>query len=929
MTTFVTRIRRASWTLTITGLVICGGAPLAGPPTPEVKERSRIAAANFEDAIVVDCQLPGKLQKLGGTRTYMTPGVLVRLSAVDCRARGGEYTIGDLSSGTLSLQRWLPLAQNGKPEAQYYVARIYANGRGGVAIDYERAAEWYRRAADQDYTSALQELGYMYEQGLGVQKDPMLALNMQRKAAGLGDELDYAWKITAAEEEGARQVAALSQRLDASNVELETLRSQLQEATDSAFRSRAQLAKSESSLIDLREQLAAAMQTPAATRDEGQIDELKQGLAAKEKELAAALERMGALTAQVGQQQAVLSARMADSQVSSMELNELLTGERAKSKSLEARLAQADQRLMRSQEELTQLRTRYRTDVEQIVAERQDVERAMAKSKDEGQALLTARERELERQQLRVASLEKALSDMTKQAQAKAKSTATKDAQTVAENERDRTSIAALQARVDDQQRQLKQRQDELASLRARAKQDKEAVEREMAEQLARRTEELEARQRRLVALTSETDMLRSEVGRLNAQREREATGASDEATRARASLRVAQQKLNEQRERLDQLQIEKAAETAALAKARDELQRQLATNKQASQMQIAFLTKDLEARQKDVESKDGEIARLEARLEDQSKTFKAMMAQAPTASGGPLLADASVGSNPANVKMRSVDSRPNPLRASMSTLQEQSAGSYHALVIGNSLYQLMEPLDTPANDAKAIASLLKQRYGFKVKLMLDATREQIMTALHDETLQLTPQDSLLIYYAGHGDIDESTGRAFWLGVEADRNTRAGWLEADHIRAKIKEMSAKHVLLVADSCFSGAITHPKTTTIGRGLNETRLRVQWNRRARMVLTSGEVTPVADSAGDASHSVFARYFIQVLRQNDNIMSGEMLSYELSGRMQAQPVQVGRQGERQTPTYSTLHDANHDMGDFFFVPAAEAVQMAALTY
>jgi Caspase domain/Sel1 repeat len=929
MTNLVTRIRGASWTLTIAGLVFCGGSPLAGPPTKEVQERSRIAAANLEDAIVVDCQLPGKLQKLGGTRTYMTPGVLVRLSAVDCRARGGEYTIGDLGSGTLSLQRWLPLAQNGKAEAQYYVARIYANGMGGVAIDYERAAEWYRRAADQNYTSALQELGYMYEQGLGVEKDSKLALNMQRKAAGLGEELDYAWKITAAEEEGERQVAALSQRLDASNAELETLRTQLHDATNAAFRSRTALAKSESELLDLREQLAVAMQAPAATRDEKQVDELKQSLAAKEKELAAAQEQVGVLTAKVGQQQEVLSARMADSQASSMELNELLTGEQAKNKSLEARLAQADQRLLRSQEELAQLRTRYRADVEQVVAERQDVERAMTKNKDEGQALLAARERELERQQARVASLEKALSDMTKQAQAKAKTTSTTDAQRLAETERDRAALAALQARVDEQQRQLKQSQDELASLRARSKQDKQTVEREMAEQLSRRTEELEAKQRRLVALTSETDMLRSEVGRLNAQRERDATGASDEATRARASLRVAQQKLNEQRERLDQLQIEKATEVAALAKARDELQRQLTTSKQASQMQVAFLTKDLEARQKDIESKDNEIARLEARLEDQSKTFKAMMAQTPPASGGPLLADASVGTNPPNVKMRSADSRTNPLRTSMSTLQEQSAGSYHALVIGNSLYQLMEPLDTPANDAKAIAALLKQRYGFKVKLMLDATREQIMKALHEETLQLTPQDSLLIYYAGHGDIDESTGRAFWLGVEADKNTRAGWLEADHIRAKIKEMSAKHVLLVADSCFSGAITHPKTTTIGRGLNETRLRVQWNRRARMVLTSGEVTPVADSAGDASHSVFARYFIQVLRQNDNIMSGEMLSYELSGRMQAQPVQVGRHGERQTPTYSTLHDANHDMGDFFFVPAPEAVQMAALTY
>jgi hypothetical protein len=98
---------------------------------------------------------------------------------------------------------------------------------------------------------------------------------------------------------------------------------------------------------------------------------------------------------------------------------------------------------------------------------------------------------------------------------------------------------------------------------------------------------------------------------------------------------------------------------------------------------------------------------------------------------------------------------------------------------------------------------------------------------------------------------------------------------------------------------------------------------------MVLTSGQITPVADSAGGGNHSVFARYFIQTLRQNDNVMSGEMLSHELSGRMSMQPVKVGASGQRQTPTYSTLQDANHDVGDFFFVPAAEGVKVAALDY
>src|ERR1700676_1772924 len=90
----------------------------------ETSARAQIAAASLEDAAIIDCQLPGRLQQLGGMRAYLTPGPLMRLPAIDCRTRGGEYTIGDLSSGTLSLQRWLPLAKQGSFEAQYYVARI-------------------------------------------------------------------------------------------------------------------------------------------------------------------------------------------------------------------------------------------------------------------------------------------------------------------------------------------------------------------------------------------------------------------------------------------------------------------------------------------------------------------------------------------------------------------------------------------------------------------------------------------------------------------------------------------------------------------------------------------------------------------------------------------------------------------------------------
>ena len=116
--------------------VACAQQPQqASSQTTETAVRVKLAAATMEDAVVVDCQLPGSLRKLGGTRTYLTPGKLMRLPAVDCRSVGGDYKVADLSSGTLSLARWMPLAEQGDPEAQYYVARIYANGMSGVTAD--------------------------------------------------------------------------------------------------------------------------------------------------------------------------------------------------------------------------------------------------------------------------------------------------------------------------------------------------------------------------------------------------------------------------------------------------------------------------------------------------------------------------------------------------------------------------------------------------------------------------------------------------------------------------------------------------------------------------------------------------------------------------------------------------------------------------
>src|SRR5262249_19064167 len=141
-----------------------------------------------DDLFVVDCLLPGRVQKLGQRLTYLTPRQPVKTTAQDCEIRGGEYTAYDRSNYATALKIWLPQAEAGDKVAQTYVGEIYEKGVGGTP-DYASAATWYRKAAEQDHPRAQINLAHLYETGSGVEKDPVTALRWYRRAAGPSESI--------------------------------------------------------------------------------------------------------------------------------------------------------------------------------------------------------------------------------------------------------------------------------------------------------------------------------------------------------------------------------------------------------------------------------------------------------------------------------------------------------------------------------------------------------------------------------------------------------------------------------------------------------------------------------------------------------------------------------------------------------------------
>uniref|UniRef100_UPI0015C662AB caspase family protein n=1 Tax=Crenothrix polyspora TaxID=360316 RepID=UPI0015C662AB len=242
--------------------------------------------------------------------------------------------------------------------------------------------------------------------------------------------------------------------------------------------------------------------------------------------------------------------------------------------------------------------------------------------------------------------------------------------------------------------------------------------------------------------------------------------------------------------------------------------------------------------------------------------------------------------------------------------------GHYYALIIGNNHYEKIPALDTPANDAREVNTILSAKYGFKTQLLLDANRYQILSAMNELRGKLTENDNLLIYYAGHGELDKVNMRGHWLPVDADADNTANWISTVSITDILNSMSSKHILVVADSCYSGAMTRTSLARLDAGMGQDKksewLKAMLKAKSRTVLTSGGLKPVMDGGGGA-HSVFANAFIKALQSNTGLLEGQELYRNVSANVIAI---AANYDVEQVPQYAPVANAGHEAGEFFFM-------------
>ncbi|MBT6338958.1 MAG: SUMF1/EgtB/PvdO family nonheme iron enzyme [Desulfobacula sp.] len=196
--------------------------------------------------------------------------------------------------------------------------------------------------------------------------------------------------------------------------------------------------------------------------------------------------------------------------------------------------------------------------------------------------------------------------------------------------------------------------------------------------------------------------------------------------------------------------------------------------------------------------------------------------------------------------------------------------GDQWLFVIGINTYIEWPRLDTAANDARSVKKALLSRYHFDKEHLIElyddeATRANIIGKLRFLAQNLKKDDSLFLFYAGHGHLDPITKSGSWIPVESGTKDVSAWISNNYIKGYLKSdaIKAKHVLLVSDSCFSGDFFRSHRGKLPEVTDEV-IRRSYALTSRQAITSGGLEPVSDS-GFGNNSVFTHFLVKAFENN----------------------------------------------------------------
>lgn len=275
---------------------------------------------------------------------------------------------------------------------------------------------------------------------------------------------------------------------------------------------------------------------------------------------------------------------------------------------------------------------------------------------------------------------------------------------------------------------------------------------------------------------------------------------------------------------------------------------------------------------------------------------------------------------NPASPDEVSTPAMPGAATDKLMPAAEVSAagrnfGRYYALVIGNADYQYLDDLVTPVSDAQRLSQVLEQSYGFRVRILANGDDASVLRAMNKLNEELEEEDNLLIYYSGHGNRRQSGAYevGYWLPVNAEPAPNdTFWVPTEQVSGHLARLKARRIIVVADSSFAGLLADNPAFLLATDPANLRsqayIDLRYPNRSRLLLTSGKDFPLQEE-GDVDISVFAGAFIEVLENNDSVLTAPVLYLQVLDELEERQPELN-------PQFKAIKRAGDEVGDFFFV-------------
>lgn len=569
---------------------------------------------------------------------------------------------------------------------------------------------------------------------------------------------------------------------------------------------------------------------------------------------------------------------------------------------------------------------RMRAELEQELAEARGQKRALARQIEDLQGRLGQQQSQRQEDRETIAALEKLLADTNSRLTEKSERLdrlASMDVPGEDEDSaaRDRPPSREATAGADDDEavKEALARREEELDRREEALQRKEAQFQEeiQSRRAALAQEEEQARQEiqaRREALAREEAQIQETMGSRREALARQESLASEELEERQAALdREEAQARQELLAREEALEREAAQLQAEAQERREALAREEARAREEAQARREALARQEAQVREEAEAWEQELARREAVLDRREEALaerEEALAQEEVASREEPATEPEA---PPAAEMR----------------ERMEFGRSFALIIGLQDYRYWDKLQLARRDANRIANLLADKYGFETKVLHDASAMEILGAFNELRARSDKFDNVLVYFAGRGQLRRPVEDAlvgYWLPIDAQREMSTLWLPNSQINEQIAMLDARSVLVIADSCFAGSMsTDPASLLMGGSaeLDQRRIELGLERRARFTLSSGGLHPVPDPR-QGEHSIFAGAMIDVLSANQGVLNEQQLIQRLTGRVTERADEMGVD---QRPELKPIRSAGHiPGGSFFLVPRPEQAASVA---